>query len=140
MRAGIFITHVQSLLGDPDGDFHNTEKMLLHLNTAIEDICTRSRTICAWLYIHALSDQGQYGLPENFLEFKFVGFYYQDYLLPLSPSGIRDAAPAVFSDRNRYYNRVPHIYADGGNAFIEKVVDTVAEGKARTDGSIEYYR
>ena len=124
MRAGAFIPQVQSLLGDPEGDFHTTEKVLLHLNTAIEDICTRSRTICSWLLIPAIEDQGRYGLPEKFLEFKFVGYYYQDQLLQLTPGGVADIAPAIFSDRNYHYG-IPHTYADGGNAFLEKVVSTI---------------
>lgn len=125
MRAGNFITHVQSLVGDPAGDFHTTEKVLRHLTTAIEDICTRSRTICTWLYIAAERGRGMYGLPDNFLEFKFVGFYYQDQLIELHPGGVADTAPRIFSERYQTYNRIPHTFADGGNAFIEKVVTTV---------------
>ena len=136
MRAGSFITHMQSLLGDPEGDFHTTEKMLLHLNTAIEDICTRSRTICSWHYISAEEDRGMYGLPENFLEFKFVGFYYRDQLIPLSPSGITGAAPSVFSERFTNYNQIPLTYADGGNASTEKLVGTVIETE---DSVVAYY-
>ena len=132
MRAGSFITHMQSLLGDPNGDFHTTEKMLLHLNTAIEDICTRSRSVCSWMYIDAVAGQGQYGLPDDFLEFKFVGFYYQDKLIPLSPSGMRSAAPAVFSERYQSYNQIPFTYADGGHAHVEKLVGTVIETEDAT--------
>lgn len=123
MRAGNFITHVQSLLGDPEGEFHTTEKVLLHLNTAIEEVCTRSRTICTWIYLPAIKGQGMYGMPDDFLAFKYVGFYYQDQLLEIHPGGIADAAPAIFSQRN-YYN-IPHTFAEGGNAYVEKVVTTV---------------
>ena len=120
MRAGNFITHVQALVGDPDGDLHTTEKVLLHLNTAIEEICTRSRTVCTYIYLPAIKGQGMYGMPDPFLAFKFVGYYYQDRLIEVYPGGITDAAPGIFSQRN-YYS-IPHTYADGGNAFIEKVV------------------
>lgn len=137
MRAGDFIKHMQSLLGDPNGDFHTTEKMLLHLNTAIEDICTRSRTLCSWMYIDAVAGQGQYGLPDDFLEFKFVGFYYRDQLIPLNPSGMRDAAPPVFSERYQTYNQIPLTYADGGNASVEKLVGTVIETEDATIADYE---
>ena len=123
MRAGHFITHVQSLVGDPDGDFHTTEKVLLHLNTAIEEICTRSRTVCTYIYIPAVKGQGMYGMPDNFLAFKYVGYYYQDELIPIYPGGMADAAPAIFSQRNSY--GIPHTYADGGNAYVEKTVGRV---------------
>ena len=126
MRAGLFIPHVQSLLGDPEGDFHTTEKVLLHLNTAIEDICTRSRTICTWMFIPAIKDQGMYGLPDNFLEFKYVGFFYEDELLHLTPGSVADGAPAVFRTPPSYH-KVPFTYAAGGNAHIELFVGIAVE-------------
>ena len=123
MRAGNFITHVQRLVGDPDGDFHSQEKVLLHLNTALEEICTRSRTVCTYLYLPAIEGQGMYGMPDHFLAFKYVGYYYQDELIPIHPGGIADAAPAIFSQRYSY--GIPHTYAEGGNAYVEKVVARV---------------
>ena len=124
MRATTLITHVQLLLGDPEGQFHPTDKMLIHLNTAIEDICTRSRTISSWLYIPTVKNQGTYGLPESFLDFHYVGYYYRDELIDLTPGGIADTAPAIFSQKP-VYKPCPHTYSNGGNAYIEKVVSTV---------------
>lgn len=123
MRAEHFINQVQRLLGDPEGQFHTTENMLSHLNTALEEICTRSRTLCTWLYVAVVNGQGFYGLPESFLEFKYVGYFYNGHLYPLTPGNIADAAPAIF--REPQYNHIPHTYAEGGNAFVEKVVTTV---------------
>ena len=125
MRAGNFITDISQLLGDPSGDFHTTDNLLRYLNIAIEDICTRSRTICTWIYLQAIKEQGMYGLPDTFLEFKFVGYYYQDQLIEVHPGGIADTAPGIFSQRYQNYNNIPHTFADGGNAYVEKVVTTV---------------
>ena len=127
MRAGNFITHVQSLVGDPSGDFHTTEQVLLHLVTAIEDICTRSRTICTWMFLPAVRGQGMYGMPDNFLEFKFVGFYYQDQLLEVYPANTAETAPRIFSERYQNRSQIPHTFADGGNAHTERVAANVQE-------------
>ena len=121
MRAELFIKQCQRLLGDPAGDFHDMEKTLEHLNTALDDISTRSRTLCTWNYQPVINGQGMYGLPEEHLEFKYVGFYYQGELCELVPGSVADAAPAIFSD-SQHANNVPYLYAHAGNARIEKVV------------------
>ena len=127
MRAADFITHIQWLLGDPSGDFFSSDKLLRYLNLSIEDVASRSRTLCDWHYVNVQKDRGLYGLPESFLEFKAVFFQYNGHFYPLSPTGMIDAAPAIFrsTPNNAYY---PHCYAHAGNAHIEWVVDTVAEG------------
>lgn len=135
MRAEIFISDVQRLLGDPTGQFHTTENMLTYLNMALEDICTRSRTLCTWLYLPVVNGQGHYGLPENFLEFRYVGFFYNGFLYPLNPGGTADTAPSVFSDRQNY--NMPYTYSEAGNAYVEKIVGTVVE---TTTASEEIYR
>ena len=124
MRAATFIDHVQRLFGDPEGQFHKTEKVLFNLNTAIEDICTLSKTICTWIYIPAIKGQGLYGLPESYLETKYAFYYCEGQLLELTRATTKDTAPQIFSD-SQYYNTTPLTYSDGGNAFIEKVVSTV---------------
>ena len=128
-RADTLITYCQTLIGDPEGDYHNREKVLLHLNTALEDIATRSRTLCDWVYIPVQEGRGIYGLPENFLEFKFIGYDYRGELLPLSPGSVTDTAPLIFRDRPPK-GLVPHTYSIAGNSFIEKLVGTIVETTA----------
>lgn len=138
MRASDFISYVQTMLGDPEGQFHPSEKILLHLNTTIEDICTRSRTICTFNYIAAVKDQGVYGMPENYLEAKNVFFYYQGELIPLTRDTLTNTAPPIFSKYT--YNNVPMTYSEGGNAYVEKLVSSVQTGKIRTDASSDVWR
>ena len=124
MRAEEFIQQTQHLLGDPAGDFHTKAKVLTSLTMALEDICTRSRTLCDWHFEPALAEQGRYGLPESYLATKYVGFFYEGVLYDLHPGNTGDTAPAVFSTTPQN-TRVPQTYADGGNAYIEKTVATV---------------
>ena len=124
MRADELVNYCQLLIGDPEGDYHDREKVLLHVNTALEDISTRSRTLCDWEYIQVQADRGIYGLPDSFLEYKFIGFFYRGELIPLSPGSTQDTAPAIFRE-NPNIQRVPHTYSHAGNAFVEKYVGTV---------------
>lgn len=133
MRAGELIRHIQTLLGDPTGDYHTTEKMLLHLNTAVDDIGARSRTLCTWHFEPVQEGRGMYGLPENFLAYKYVAFFYQGELCELTPGNTRDTAPAIFRDPQQRSYRIPHTYAHAGNAFIEKLVATVIENPVDRD-------
>ena len=127
MRAYSMIQNIQRLLGDPSGDFHSNDKLLGYLNLSIEDVASRSRTLCDWHYVSVQKDRGIYGLPKEFLEFKYVGFRYNGNFYPLTPGRVHDVAPAIFRDTkfNYWY---PHFYAHAGNAHVEWLVDTVAEG------------
>jgi len=121
--AGELINHCRTLMGDPEGDYHTDAKMLLHVNTALEDISTRSRTMCQWEYIAVSEGQGMYGLPEGYLEAKYVAFYYYGRLNELVPGAISDTAPAIFRDTT--IQRIPYHYSDGGIAYTEKLYSTV---------------
>ena len=138
MLASEIINHTQTLAGDPDGDYHDDDKMLLHLNTSLHDLATRSRSFCEWLYIAMIDGQGIYGLPNEFLDFRYVGFKYRGRLLDLSPGHIRDAAPFIFDDREQGY-QLPHTYTLGGNAPIEHVVTTVESSEISDDGELNGY-
>lgn len=125
MRAGLLLKQMQTLLGDPNGDYHNDAKMLLHINTALTDICTRARTLCTWHYEAGIEGQGMYGLPEAYLETKYAGYYDNGEMYELRPGGVPDVAPAIF--REPRSKQIPHTYAHAGNAYIEKVLAVVIE-------------
>ena len=58
MLASEAISHCQTLAGDTEGDYHNDDKMLLHLNTSLHDLATRSRSFCEWFYIPVIDGAG----------------------------------------------------------------------------------
>lgn len=124
MRVQELINQCLILIGDPDADYHTPDKMLLHANTALEDIATRSRTVCTWEFMSVLQGQGTYGLPELYLEAKYVGYIHRGEFVDLTPGGTQDTAPAIYRDRLPA-GSVPFNYSEGGNAFVEKIVGTV---------------
>ena len=137
-RASDLINHCRTLAGDPEADYHDDTKMLLHLNTSLRDIALRSRTFCEWIYMAMISGQGTYGLPDRYLEAKYVGYRYQGKLRELTPGGTSDVAPAVFDETLRT-NSIPWSYADGGAAQIEKAVTTVESSEISNEGETQGY-
>ena len=135
MRADTLIKQMQTLLGDPNGDYHDDAKLLLHINTALTDICTRARTLCTWHYEAGLQGQGMYGLPEEYLETKYAGYYHNGGVCELTPGGVPDVAPAIFKDNQS--NNVPHTYTHIGNASVEKLIATVVPHPRGGDSSGE---
>ena len=142
MRVQPLITHCLTLLGDPHGDYHTPEKMLLHANTALEDIATRSRTICTWVFLPVLKGQGMYGLPENYLETKYAGYYHRGEFCDLTPGGTDDTAPMIFRE-HLPVGSVPFNYSEGGNAYVEKVVAEVIavpdDPEADNSGEVTFF-
>ncbi|MDE0323128.1 MAG: hypothetical protein OXN27_04340 [Candidatus Poribacteria bacterium] len=135
MRAATVISHVRTLLGDPDGDYHSDEKMLLHLNAALEDICDRSRSLRSPAYHRLIADQSMYGLPASFLEADIVGVVHQGQWKELQYSDLGPTLPAIIDDVTT--GLAPGRYTIWGQAHIEKHVATVVENRNTNDPSGE---
>ena len=112
--------------------------MLLHLNTSLHDLATRSRSFCEWLYIAMIDGQGMYGLPDEFLDFRYVGFKNRGRLLDLNPGHIREAAPFIFDNREKGF-QIPYTYTLGGNAAIEHIATTVESSAISAEGALSGY-
>ena len=63
MTAREIIEEAQLLIGDPNVDFHDRDRMLFALNRATNRISTRSRSIHEQFYHPVLADQYHYALP-----------------------------------------------------------------------------
>ena len=126
MRASGVIQHVRTLLGDPQADYHSDEKMLLHLNAALEDICDRSRSLRVASYHPLIEDQAMYGLPDSFLEMDIVGVIYKGQWCELSYADLGATLPRIFSDFTSG-GLPPWRYTIWGQAHIEKYVAEVVE-------------
>lgn len=135
MRAATVISHVRTLLGDPDGDYHSDEKMLLHLNAALEDICDRSRSLRSPAYHRLIADQSMYGLPASFLEADIVGVVHQGCWKELQYSDLGPTLPAIIDDVTA--GLAPGRYTIWGQAHIERHVATVVENRNTNDPSGE---
>ena len=139
MRASTVINHVRTLLGDPDGDYHSDEKMLLHLNAALEDICDRSRSLRSPSYHRLIANQSMYGLPASFLEADIVGIVYQGRWRELEYADLGPTLPAIIDDVTA--GLAPWRYTIWGQAHIEKHVATVIENPNTNDqsGEVSFY-
>ena len=125
MRASQIIDHVATLLGDPSKDYHTADKLLLHLNAALEDICDRSRSLRSPSYHRLIANQSMYGLPESFLEADIVGIVYQGRWRELEYADLAPTLPAIIDDVTA--GLAPWRYTIWGQAHIEKHVSTVVE-------------
>lgn len=139
MRASTVINHVRTLLGDPDGDYHSDEKMLLHLNAALEDICDRSRSLRSPSYHRLIANQSMYGLPASFLEADIVGIVYRGKWKELEYADLGPTLPAIIDDVTA--GLAPGRYTIWGQAHIEKHVATVIENPNTNDqsGEVSFY-
>lgn len=124
MRASQVISHVRTLLGDPHGDYHTDEKMLLHVNAALEDICDRSRSLKVGSYSALIEGQASYGLSYDFLEMDIVGVIHQGRWFELDYADLGAQLPEIHTDFN-YAGYTPWRYTIWGQAHDEKVVTTV---------------
>lgn len=136
MRATAVITHVRTLLGDPHADYHTDDKMLLHLNAALEDICDRSRALRVPSYHPLIADQAMYGLPDSFLEMDIVGVIHQGRWCELSYADFGATLPHIFTDFS-FGGLPPWRYTIWGQAHIEKYVATVVGHPEGGDSSGE---
>lgn len=139
MRASQVIDHVATLLGDPSKDYHTADKLLLHLNAALEDICDRSRSLRSPSYHRLIAHQSMYGLPESFLEADIVGIVYQGRWRELDYADLAPTLPAIIDDVTA--GLAPWRYTIWGQAHIEKYVATVIENPNTNDqsGEVSFY-
>ncbi len=135
MRASQVIDHVATLLGDPSKDYHTADKLLLHLNAALEDICDRSRSLRSPSYHRLIAHQSMYGLPANFLEADIVGVVHQGRWREMQYSDLGPTLPAIIDDVTA--GLAPGRYTIWGQAHIEKHVGTVVENRNTNDPSGE---
>lgn len=135
MRASQVIDHVATLLGDPSKDYHTADKLLLHLNAALEDICDRSRSLRSPSYHRLIANQAMYGLPASFLEADIVGIVYQGRWRELAYADLGPTLPAIIDDVTA--GLAPWRYTIWGQAHIEKHVATVVENRRTNDPSGE---
>lgn len=125
MRASTVINHVRTLLGDPHGDYHRDENMLLHLNAALTDISDRSRSLRVPSYHPLIEGQAAYGLPASFLEADIVGIVHQGLWRELEFVDLGATLPMMLSETNT--RLVPQHYTIWGQARVEKHVATVVK-------------
>ncbi len=125
MRASTVINHVRALLGDPHGDYHTDQIMLMHLNAALTDICDRSRSLRVPIYHPLIAGQAAYGLPASFLEADIVGIIYREHWRELEFVDFGATLPTVLDEVNT--GLAPRCYTIWGQARVEKHVATVVE-------------
>lgn len=135
MRASQIIDHVATLLGDPSKDYHTADKLLLHLNAALEDICDRSRSLRSPAYHRLIAHQSMYGLPASFLEADIVGIVYQGRWRELEYADLGPTLPAIIDDVTA--GLAPWRYTIWGQAHLERYVATVVENRNTNDPSGE---
>lgn len=122
MRAQEVIDYCRILAGDPHGDVHTDEKMLLHLNTVCRDISVNSRSVTDALYLPAVSGQARYGLPEGFLRLEIAGWQTdRGRYRPLSPITMELASWMAHSENSGR----PRHFDVFGRAAVERVVSRV---------------
>ena len=126
-------------MGDPDGDYHTADKLLLHLNAALEDICDRSRSLRVPSYHRLIANQSMYGLPASFLEADIVGIVYQGRWRELDYADLGPTLPAIIGDVTA--GLAPWRYTIWGQAHIEKYVASVIENPNTNDpsGEVTFY-
>lgn len=124
MQASRIISHVRTLLGDPHGDYHTDANMLLHLNSALEDICDRSRSLKVGVYSALIEGQSAYGLVREFLEMDIVGVIHNGKWFELDYADLGAKLPDIFTDFS-FGEYTPWRYTIWGQAHDEKVVTTV---------------
>lgn len=139
MRASTVINHVRTLLGDPHGDYHQADKMLLHLNAALEDICDRSRSLRVPSYHPLIAGQAAYGLPESFLEADIVGVIHQGLWRELDYADLGPTLPAFINETMT--GAAPSRYTIWGQARVERHVGVVVEAPdgIEASGELRFY-
>ena len=139
MRASQVIDYVATLLGDPNKDYHTADKLLLHLNAALEDICDRSRSLRAPSYHPLIAGQAAYGLPESFLEADIVGVIHQGLWRELDYADLGPTLPAFINETMT--GAAPSRYTIWGQARVERHVGVVVEAPddVEASGELRFY-
>ena len=141
MQASRVISYMQTLLGDPSGDYHTNAKMLLHLNAALEDICDRSRSLKVSSYHQVEEEQAFYGLPPTFLEVDIVGILWQGKFYELQYADLGVHLPSTFT-AGPQPNQPPWRYTIWGQGAREKYIGNVIASPtpgADTSGEVFFF-
>ena len=128
------ISRVQRLMGDPHGDYNEEDPMLENLNMALHDISTRSLSVDEFSFLPVAQDIFRYGLMDDFLQARVVGFY-NDYnrsavdaatiTRDWYPLGKRSMAFVTAMAENYRGGYLPRFYTIGGRSTLDKVTGSV---------------
>lgn len=132
MNCRELIAQLQTQLGDPHGDFHTQSGLLIHVNQALREISSRSRSVDIKAFLLAAENQHEYGLPSGFLTMHWVAFDNGYDWDPLKPATL----PALETLASWMSSNTPWNYDIWGNSAVEKAVDTVvsnANNELRVD-------
>ena len=125
INASDLIEECQLLLGDPHGDYHDQDRMLIYLNRALRSLSVRSQSIESSIVLDVVEDQYEYVLPANFLRAKIVGFnsggqgWYR--LTPREDYVVTGLARSNLGGGSQY----PIHYSVHGRAAIERLESSV---------------
>ena len=120
MTAREIIEEAQLLIGDPEVDFHNRDRMLFALNRTTNRISVRSRSIHESIYRSVVANQYEYALPEGTLFIRKAKYNDGQW---------RDLGRGSFDyvEARAAYNggAPPRSFSLWQNARVEKFVGTV---------------
>lgn len=129
------ISEASTLLMDPSNSHHTIANMRTYLNRALKDICNRAKCIRETMYIAAVADQWQYGLPLSFLQADAVAFngerspvaggssHGQWY--PLTRAHLKGILNERYTLRSQSQ---PDFYDQWGNSRVQRVSGTATGG------------
>ena len=133
MRAFDIIEEARDLLNDPDADFWTDAKLLTHLNRALRDVTTRSRSIREVIYKRTNAGQSVYALPEGFLGNDKFAWLYAGQWYPLHKRSLSQVEFLNNSDFITSWR--PFFYDVWGRSRVERIVATV-EAVSFEDGAV----
>ena len=123
MRAFELIAEARDLANDPAGDLYTDAKMLRHLNRALRDVTSRSRSIREVIYNPVNKGQSVYGLPEGFLGNDKFSWLYKGYWYPLLRRSL--SVVEYINNSNIITSWRPFYFDVWGKVREEKVVANV---------------
>ena len=135
MTAREIIEEAQLLIGDPNVDFHDRDRMLFALNRATNRISTRSRSIHELWFRPVEEGQYEYALPEGSLYIRKVKYKrgtWQDL-----DRGFFDNVEARAAHPGGGY---PRAFSLWQNTRLEKFVGTVQETEFNIDRVEKFQR
>ena len=135
MTAREIIEEAQLLIGDPNVDFHDRNRMLFALNRATNRISTRSRSIHELWFRPVDAGQYEYPLPEGSLYIRKVK-YKQGTWQDLG-RGFYNSVEARAAQSN---GGAPRTFSLWQNTRLEKFIGTVQEAEVDLDRVEKFQR
>lgn len=132
MDASEMIAEARSLVNDSANDFFDDAMMLEHLNRALRDVTSRSRSIREVIYYPVNEGQSVYGLPEGFLGNDKFSWLYKGYWYPLHRRSL--SSIEYVNNSNIITSWRPFYFDIWGKVRKEKIVSNVEAVSA--DGGI----